>query len=136
MLTDSGRTITVYRDDGRWKSTQVGGHVGREESLAQLMLSELDDWNEPQMKFDPPILNIPPARWDCPDPVRLESDLWLGIDSATAHLGFSLADVASLLRYNRPCAIFALSRIPDIDSDNSDCVKWITDERVPECANI
>jgi hypothetical protein len=111
VLTDSGRTITVYREDGRWKATQVGGHIGHEEALAELLLSEPDHWNEPQMQFDPPILNIPSAQRDCPDPVRSERDLWLGIDTATAHLGLTLEDVVLTFRKNRPMAIFMFSNI-------------------------
>jgi len=62
------------------------------------------------MKFEPSILDIPPAHPDCPDPVHSERDLWLGIDMATAHLGFTLEDVALLFRRNRPCAIAMFAR--------------------------
>jgi hypothetical protein len=45
------------------------------------------------------------------DPVHSESDLWFGIDMATAHLGFTLEDVALLFRRNRPCAIAMFARL-------------------------
>jgi hypothetical protein len=34
--------ITVRTEDGRTKTTQIGGSAGTEESLAKIMLSELD----------------------------------------------------------------------------------------------
>jgi hypothetical protein len=63
------------------------------------------------MKFDPPILNLTPAQRDLPDPSHCEHDLWLGVDSATTHLGFTLEDIVFLFRRNRRCAISMLSRL-------------------------
>lgn len=54
--------------------------------------------------------DLPGPHPGCPDPVHNDRDLWLGIDMATAHLGFTLEDVALLFRRNRPCAISMLSR--------------------------
>jgi hypothetical protein len=42
------------------------------------------------------------------DPIHRTVDLWRGIDVAERHLGFSLEDLALMLRYNRPGTIWRL----------------------------
>src|SRR6266404_2914487 len=98
-LSEGGRTITVHRPDGRTKSTQVGGSAGHEESLAKMILSERDHWNRPMPKFEPPILDLPPADPELPDPIHNERDLWNGIDHATERLGLSLEKIVAMFRY-------------------------------------
>src|SRR5262245_2014881 len=61
--------------------------------------------------FDKPLIDIPPAHPDMPDPVHNERDLWLGIDRATGYLGFSLEDVALIFRHSRPAAIMGFARL-------------------------
>ena len=42
------------------------------------------------------------------DPVHRTVDLWRGLDVAERHLGFSLEDLALMLRYNRAGTIWRL----------------------------
>jgi hypothetical protein len=61
------------------------------------------------MDFVKPIIDLPPAHPDMPDPVCREDDLWQGIDWATEYLGLSLEDVVRVFWHSRPAAIMGFA---------------------------
>jgi len=60
--------------------------------------------------FETPLIDIPRAHSNRPDPICDARDLWLGLDHAEQYLGFSLQDIAQIFRH-RWAAVYSFAML-------------------------
>jgi hypothetical protein len=73
--------------------------------------------------FEPPLIDIPRAHRDTPDPMHDDRDLWLGLDRAEQYLGFTLEDIALMFRHSRHAAILGFAHLGGAAaSDHADVI--------------
>src|SRR5262249_20515589 len=61
--------------------------------------------------FETPLIDLPPARPNRPDPVYDVRDLWLGLDRAEQYLGFTLQDIVQIFRHDRWAAVYSFAML-------------------------